>query len=82
MMLRRQGDRFTYELNDRDLVALTRNLLDRHRRATIRRWSDRKFIGRIEFTTMQFKPFDYEKAGLDPVELADEEHVFMEVGPL
>lgn len=78
MILRRQGDTFTYELDDTDRVALCRNLFDHRLRTAIHLKSSRKVIGSLEFSTMQFKLFDRAKAGVDPIELADEEQVFME----
>lgn len=78
MILKRSGDTFTFEFNEHDLVALTRNLMNREVRGVVYHTQLRKVVGRINYYTMQFKLIDREAAGLAPIELGEETQVFLE----
>lgn len=77
MIFHKQGDELTYELTLRDRHTLGKQLCEGSQRAMIWHRTRRQFIGTIEFSTMQFEPFDRAAAGVEAIEIEEGTEAFL-----
>lgn len=71
-------DLFTFELNGIDQSTIARMILDGNLRCPVRLTATGTYIGNIDLSTMQFKPLDRAKAGVEPVDLSGSHETLLE----